>query len=543
MGLILGSDRLALFETVSHRKEIRLTRLAVARIGGAASAKSLVFESGDTGATDVEGIEFFRAARELLSQVGKEPRRVIASLPEGSVTQQVLSLPRMGRKTLRQVLLNKVRAGAGALKDPDAILWNWVSLGVVEENGTEREDVLLVSIPRATLLQYYSVLRRAGIQVESFTTPQFATLSIVLGSGATSAEDAAVLSVGAKAASFTILRGGRIQFSREMPLAPGADPAAGSDRLVHEVHRSLLFFQQKFPDRSVERLRIVHDDVVKAATLGKAFREKLELEVEVVDPLGLVTGDAEILARARSEVAGLTTLAGLALYPHLRKDQRLGLMPREVKEKKLNFTVDAIMVATIAIAGAVAVFCDQAIDKSLELKRGLARTREEEIASLSGYDAQVAAIEDRIRRIGLREAEKERVLERSIDWSGLGLSLSRAVPDSIRLREFTVAPDPNAGSPAGPFHLRIEGETLKDPAAAGTDLLRLKDSLSRAPAVRDVEVRLLAATGGGDDAPPASKDPEALKWSRFEADAEVRLPAETIAPAPGGAKRAPGEKR
>ncbi len=527
VGLILGTDRLTLFETVTHRKkEMRLVRLAVARIGLAKSGPALGLDSQGSSATgDVEGIDFFRAAREIVAKSGVQPRRVVAALPEGSVTQQVLSVPRMGRKALRQVLANKVRATAG--KDPDSILWNWVSLGTVVEDDAEREDILLVSIPRAILLQYYSVLRRAGIQVESFTTPQFATLSIVLGAGASKTGDAAVLSVGSKGASLTILREGRIQFSREVPLPFTSDPGAAAERIVQEVHRSLLFFQQKFPDRSVERLRIVQDDATRARTLAVLASEKLELDVEVVDPLGLVTGDDEILSRARAEVSGLTTLAGLALYRHLRKDSRLGLMPKEVKEKKINVTVDAITVATIAFAGVIASFADQGFERSIELKRHIVTTRDEEITSLSGYDAQAAAIEARLRRLDAREKERARVLTRTIDWSALSLAVSRAVPDSVRLRSMDLAADPNANAAQAPFHLHIAGETLKEASAAGTDLLRLKDSLSRTPDVRDVEVKLLTGARPGD-AP--ARDLDVLRWSTFEAEAAVRVPAEPASP-------------
>ncbi len=531
VGLILGHDRITLFETVSSRKEIRLERLAVARLGGAPGASISI--DGASGSSDVEGIEFFRAAREVVARSGILPRKVIVSLPEGCVSQQVLPVPVMNRKTLRQVLKNKVRAVSG--KDPDSVVWNFVSLGVVREESADREDILLVSVPRATLLQYYSVLRRVGINVEAFTTPQFASLSIFLGSKSPGASDAAVLSVGPSIATLTILRGGRIQFLREIPLPATADPAAAADRILYEVHRSLLFFQQKFPDRSVERLRIVHDDHGRAQAISELFREKLDLEVEVVDPLALLRGDDEILSRARAEVAGLTTLAGLTLHDQLRKKQRLGLMPTEVKEKRLHVTVDAITLSTILLAGAIAAFCDRGIERSIELKRGLINGREQEMLSLSGYDVQVAAIEARMDRVAKREAEHRKILERSPDWSRLATAFSRAVPETLRLGRLSVLPDPNGSAVSGPFRVTLSGATLKDPGPAGTDLLRLKDSLSHVPDLGDVEVRLAREPGRPSDEDVA-KDPDALHWQPFDARAALLVPS---GPADAAAARPP----
>ncbi len=154
------------------------------------------------------------ALLKLLSRVQPSPKRVALALPSPAVFAKRIKVPAMEKDELE----DNVRLEAAAVI-PHSIDQLMLDFAVVHEHEKGERDVLVLAVKNETLDSYQTVLEEVGLQAGVIDVDYFALGHITeLLFPEVKEQTAAIVNIGSKYSSLTLLRNGKPFFAGDLSL-------------------------------------------------------------------------------------------------------------------------------------------------------------------------------------------------------------------------------------------------------------------------------------------------------------------------------------
>ena len=400
--------------------------------------------------------------RRLLGSRGRDLRLALWGLRS---THQVFNLPQANVADLEMMARREARArSSGPAAAAAAPTADGVMAGEHVDSG--RREVGYVSVSPTELQGRVQAFESAGLGITSVTTPAIAHMKLVrqrwgqFGDAAT-----AVLSVNARATAMTVVRGGVVLFSREMPWghqterAASFDAAAFAGQLASELRRSLVFLKQQ-TKVDVGHVLVCGDLPDLRALTGPLMHE-LNVEVETLDSLeGFdVAHLPEPADEFRARIGALRTAWVLAAEP----SPALSLQPREARTVRVTPSFDP-QARTRLIAAALAGVVIAAIAwGGAELLVSASRTRVEDLRR------QVNALGPEVQRqeanrqtmalVSARSAALEAFATQGPRLARVLEALASGAPGEVAISTLRMVPG------IGTWKITINGQVMADTPA------------------------------------------------------------------------------
>jgi hypothetical protein len=298
-------------------------------------------------------------AAELHRLLGGRGRDVRMALWGLRSTHQVFHLPQADTADLEMMARREARGRAGGQAATAGTVAHADGVMVGEHTDAGRREVGYVSVSPAELLGRLQPFTSAGIAIGSVMTPAAAhALMVRQRWGGFSESTTAVLSVNSRATAMTVVRGGVVLFTRELPWGyqteqgergGSFDAPSFAGQLAAELRRSLVFLKQQ------SKVDVGHvlvcGDLADLRSLTGPLMHELNVEVETLDSLeGFdVAHLPEPADEFRTRIGALRTAWALAAMP----STSLNLQPRETGAARFTPTFDSdtrrrVIVAALA---------------------------------------------------------------------------------------------------------------------------------------------------------------------------------------------------
>jgi Tfp pilus assembly PilM family ATPase len=397
--------------------------------------------------------------RRLLGSKGRDLRMAVWGLRS---THQVFALPQADVADLEMVARREARskaAGAAASVGPTA---DGVTVGGHMDGG--KVEVGYVSVPPSDVQARIQPFIQAGLGVASVVTPAVAHAALVRQRwGQFSDAGTAVLSVNARVTAMTVVRGGVVLFTRELPWGHQGDRGASFDaaafasQLAAELRRSLVFLKQQ-SKVDVGHVLVCGDLPDLRALTGPLMHE-LNVEVETLDSLdGFDVGHLpEPADEFRSRIGALRTAWAMAV----QATPAMSLVPRDPSASKLAASFDPdtrSRVFTAAVAGAIFA---AALWGGATLLTRSSRARLDSLrAEVSRLGPEVARVESARQLtalVGARGRALEAFASQGPRLAAALQAIAHGAPGDIAIQTMTLTPG------AGTWTIVVNGQ-----AVAGT---------------------------------------------------------------------------
>jgi Tfp pilus assembly PilM family ATPase/Tfp pilus assembly protein PilN len=273
-----------------------------------------------------------------IDEPGKAPAAVIASalhargfgrgpalalLPRHMVNIRMLEFPSVDPKEIADMV--ELQAGRQTPHAMEEILYDFRILGAEREGYTR---IMLVIVQSVLARQRYSVLEEAGLDLAGLSISTEGVWNWYVARAAKLGTDVALLDVDANYTDFCVIRGGRLTFTRSIPVGGDAWQTPDSeDRLFQETGRALETYRSENAGARIEKLIATGAGVPLdslAAKIQAEFGVAVEKHSAWTDVPTL--GDSPDQRRL-----SLTALVGAALRP---QQMAIDLTPEAVVIRK-----------------------------------------------------------------------------------------------------------------------------------------------------------------------------------------------------------------
>ncbi|MGB2804712.1 MAG: PilN domain-containing protein [Candidatus Zixiibacteriota bacterium] len=324
---------------------------------------------------------------------------------------KIFVLPDLKKKTLRASLENEVvkEFGAGCqFREQD--------LGEVPGPADKiNRKIMVAGINRDALEDLSRVFGRCRIKPSIYTTYPLALQALLEKTGVLSEESLAFVVLDSPTTRIIIFKGKEIRLTREVN-AVEADLDRESPALVKDIYRTLLFYNNTYPEEKVTRLALAGS--LSNSQIAKNVSEKTGAEIAPLD-LGAV-------CRGIEETPGIHHgCLGLALLNP--NEAGLGFVPFSVQEKKA--VKKMLTLSSSAFLGVLLVFALIISRFSLDL-RNLN-------AFHGGVKGEITMKEDRLKEMPL-EFVSQSIETTQPPWSDILLELAAVVPPGVALKTLTL---------------------------------------------------------------------------------------------------------
>lgn len=265
------------------------------------------------------------AIRTLVQRTGAQSKAVITAVPGPAVIVKKVVLPAQTGNAVDAAVLAEAQQLI-----PDSLDNVHLDYQVVDwmEDGNKME-VLVVAVKREIINSYTAAIRAAGLDPAVVDVDYFALENMFeVNYDASEGGSVALVNIGARYSSINILKDGRSTFTGDVPVggaeftdalvrqlgvSPGdadalkrgqgaanvepadAEPILGSvtEFIVEEVQRALSFFWTAATDEPLGAV-LLSGGPSRTPGLATQLKDRLDTNVEVVDPFRRVTLDARV---------------------------------------------------------------------------------------------------------------------------------------------------------------------------------------------------------------------------------------------------------
>lgn len=346
----------------------------------------------------------------LRSKSGKiEETRVSGSLE--NTFHKIFILPDLKKKMLKSAVEIEVIKAFG-----NDYQFRYQDLGEVPGPGNKVDrKIMAVGIKRNSLEELSRMFAGSRIKSSTYTTYPVALQSLLEKMGVLSEDPLAFMELDYPTGRIVVFKGKEIRLTRELPLVEGEkDPE--SSALAKDIHRTLLFYNDAYPEERVSRLMFAGSSI----------------NSETIQNLSQKTGAEIIPFNPETVFQGIKETPyihpgclGLAL---LNPDRlSFGFIPFSVQEKrKIKKT---LTLSTCAFCG-VLLICALAISRfSLDLRNLNAYH--------GGIKGEIKMKEDRLKELPL-EFVSQSIEASQPPWSEILLELSAVVPPGVAFKTLTL---------------------------------------------------------------------------------------------------------
>lgn len=400
--------------------------------------------------------------RRVLGSRGRDLRVAVWGLRS---SHQVFNLPNAGVAELEAMARREARTratgAAGAVPAADGVMSG-------EHVDAGRREVGYVSVSPVEVQARVQAFENAGLGLSSVTTPAVAHVGLVrqrwgqFGDTAT-----AVLAVNARATAMTVVRGGVVLFTREMPWgyqterASGFDPAAFAAQLASELRRSLVFLKQQ--TRADVGHVLVCGDLPDLRALTGPLMHELNVEVETLDSLEAfdVAHLPEPADEFRARIGALRTAWVLASD----STPAVNLQPREASTVSLTPSFDPQSRNRLMAAALAGVLIVGAAWGTLEYFTRTSRTHLEslrrQVATLGPELQRLEAARQAAAVVGARSAALEAFATQGPRLARVLEAIGKGAPGEVAITTLAMVPG------TGTWKITINGQAhAETPALA-----------------------------------------------------------------------------
>lgn len=479
----------------------------------------------EAGLTDTDAI--VATLRDILAENAITTTRAIGLVSGPSTALIRLLLPSMPDRELRDSL--RWEAGKETLFSLEAATLNHVIQGdQTDKDGLLRRAVLVAAAETSHLLHTAGLLKAAGLNPVGFTLAPVGLWAVALqGQLVESPDEVSVLvDLGAEITSLVFVRGGEIQFAREIGTAGAALTEALTsamltdrgrvqltpeqaeaikrrhgiaegdgggmldegvslaqiavlirpvlERLVVEIQRSFAYYQERYGGPTVGRV-ILTGGSARLRNLAPFFAQRLGLSVEVLNPFAGVDLSPGLSREGLPDVA---PRFATALGAVLDRARVLNLIPRVLEADRWAWRGRLALRSVLAVLALSTVggYAGAHV-KSSRLERTI-RNREAEMARLQPALAGLADARARLRALAPQLEAYEALQKTRTPWPGILKELSRLTPPPITLEELVTA-DPT---------LQMRGIAFQDQRPAEEVIARYLGEMATSPYFRAVDL-------------------------------------------------------
>ncbi len=420
-----------------------------------------------------DGLAFLKESLDSMwTEAGFESSRVVCSLPKSLVKLNFLTLPGMSARDLRGAVEMELRKMVPF--DLEASVYDYIVVGPTGHDG--KIGVLTAAVSREDLAGIVDAVEEAGLQIVGMSVSPCALESIVSASGSCPADQTVgVIDLGYSGTTVSVLKGGKLQFARDVgasgkeiikalsrkivvqdeavelgpqdvegilrnrnvlnPRNPSSQVSATvrpiMEKLVSQTKRSFVYYRQVFKDAAIDRVALT-GGLSKLQGLKDHLAKELGMEVELLRPVGRASSDSAVVANRGLESASpdMAAAAGMALSTAKKIDLLTGeLRGRNVIERVRPYF-------NLAAVGSFCVF----LLLSSAIFFRIRNYERRDIPALRKHAEPLQPILERLeeyRKLRDETASRHEGLlaleERLPSWEGILRELSHVVPSDVVL--------------------------------------------------------------------------------------------------------------
>lgn len=289
-------------------------------------------------------------------------------------------------------------------------------LGQVPGPGTKvNRKMMATGIKRAGLEDLYGMFANSRTKPSLYTTYPAAVLGLLDRLKVISDAPLAFIHVEKPVCRIVVFKGKEIRLTRELPVTDAPKDAENSG-LSKDIYRTLLFYNDSYPEERAERLMFAGSCAVPAMVEG--LKQKTGAEIVPFDP-------AAVFEMDQPDLGVHPGCLGLALLDVDRLD--FGFLPFSVKEKrKIKKTL--VLCSSVA-AGVLLVLLLILSRLSFDLK--------DLDAFHGGVKGEIRMKEDRLKEMPM-EFISQSIETSQPPWSEILMELAAVVPPGVALSTFTL---------------------------------------------------------------------------------------------------------
>lgn len=335
LSLDVGSASTKLLEVRSNGSRAQVLAFGIMPTPQGAVQSNMIYEP--TAVADV--------VRSIIDSKGMQARKVVTAVPGPAVIIKRMTLPAQSAQEMENTIL--IEAGNFIPEDLENVNLDYQITDYLDDG--KRMDVVLVAAKRDIVASYTDTARAAGLTPVVVDVDYFALENMYeLNYDAQPDQVVALVNIGARYSSINILKGGRSTFTGDVPvggrdvtetlmreLRIGVEEAeavkcggtvrsvapeqaetvltAAADALIDEIHHALGFFWTAATDEAINTV-CLSGGSVRLAALAEALSRRLDVPVQVADPLARVTvGPRAETPNLRQHAPALAVAIGLAV--------------------------------------------------------------------------------------------------------------------------------------------------------------------------------------------------------------------------------------
>ena len=375
--------------------------------------------------------------------------KVNLALSHPLAIHRLLTLPRMPAEEIRAVAQRELEE---IKQYPGEFVFDWRITGAVEEEGTRKNEVLVVAAPLSEVDRQGSLAERSGLKCSVLTTISVALLSSLRFVEGGEREAIALLYLGTEQGCLLFVRKGRWCFSRQFPME-------GKESILSEVKRSLHYFRRGFRGEDIDRIVISGDGGEALDPVMKDLEKTFGIEVALFNPaygleLNLPGGRHREWEQASP---GLAVVLGLAAESF--REPFINLVPARFKESRRRQREAFLALAVIFLLGAGYA--------------GLSRHTESLKVTLRQKEAILEKLQPGLEKAKKEEEQKDlyksyvsflRKTKHATPWGKVFQVLSLIVPDEMVFQSL------KAERMEGGVHFSINGEVTAGDAFTAQEI-------------------------------------------------------------------------
>lgn len=270
----------------------------------------------------------------ILDQGRFEGKIANIAISHPSLIHRVITLPPMPSKEMDMVIEREVKSYAYE----DEVVFDWQIIGAVQEEGTVKNEVLVVAAPLSEGNRYRSIVQNSALRCGIVTTIPLALFSAL--KFVRDGEKGAVLffHLESERGYLLFVREGKWCFCRNF--VQGEE--FNEEQVLSEVKRSVYYFKRQF--RGEELDRIITSGKVKGEldTIRENLEKNLGVKTEIFGP-GYGTDLSMVRGRSRELQDVFPSLAVvLGLAAQNPRDKVIDLTPAKIKGREKEFKKRAL---------------------------------------------------------------------------------------------------------------------------------------------------------------------------------------------------------
>lgn len=283
------------------------------------------------------------AVKKLLAEAKIGTKKVNTALPDAKVFSQVLELPLLTEKELKEAL--KWEAEQYIPFPLEEVNLDFTILEKKEK--IKKMDVLIIAAPLRLIEKYVNILRMAGLTPLALET-EIIAVSRILASQISEEKTVMVINLGSSATNFSILKKGVFSFASSIPSGGDALARAISqelgfsldqaeeykktygleeerlegkihaaikpvmEKIIQEIQRALSFYEEKNPNDRITSL-ILAGGTARLPGIVSYLTQKLEAETQIGNPWANLRVDEKKFGPLINDSLLFAAATGLAL--------------------------------------------------------------------------------------------------------------------------------------------------------------------------------------------------------------------------------------